>query len=187
MSEYQYCEFCSLNQPISSDARKEMQSLSSRAVIMTHGASYVYNFGGGFRGDPEKLLLKYFDVYFFIANWGTINLIFKFACDRVNIDELKPYLIDDVISYKKIGNYIVLDITVNNEEGFSGWIEGEGILPLLLSLHAEINKKNYQFLAVVAAINSEFTGDVEYSLAAIKESGFMSEAQQAFIDCVELS
>ena len=50
MSEYQYYEFCRLNKPISAPAREEMASLTSRARITTHGASFVYNYGN-FRGD----------------------------------------------------------------------------------------------------------------------------------------
>ena len=55
MSEYQYYEFCKIHAPLSSEARKEMQSLSSRAKISTHGAIYVYNYGD-FRGNAKEPL-----------------------------------------------------------------------------------------------------------------------------------
>ena len=41
--------------------RKEMAALSSRARVGTNGVSYVYKYGD-FCGNPEKLLLKYFDI-----------------------------------------------------------------------------------------------------------------------------
>ncbi|EKD72555.1 MAG: hypothetical protein ACD_45C00643G0004 [uncultured bacterium] len=66
MSEYQYYEFCSITSPISSEARKAMRSLSSRANVSTHGVSYTYNYGD-FKGEPKKLLLKYFDVFFILV------------------------------------------------------------------------------------------------------------------------
>ncbi|MCW5590456.1 MAG: hypothetical protein KIT27_12460, partial [Legionellales bacterium] len=69
MSEYQYYEFCSINKPLSTEARKEMLSLSSRASVGTHTASYVYNYGD-FRGKPKQLVLKHFDVFFYISNFG---------------------------------------------------------------------------------------------------------------------
>lgn len=62
MSEYQYYEFCSISKPLTREARMEMASLSSRAKVSTHGASYVYNYGD-FKGDPKQLLLKHFDVF----------------------------------------------------------------------------------------------------------------------------
>src|SRR5208282_745549 len=97
MSGYQYYEFCRIKAPISQKAREEMASLSSRANVGTHGASYVYNYGD-FRGDSKKLLLKYFDVFFYISNYGTIQLMFKYKLGQVNIEELKKYDIKHVIS-----------------------------------------------------------------------------------------
>lgn len=184
MSEYQYYEFCNLTQPLSQEARKEMKSLSSRAIVTTHGASYVYNFAGGLRGDPKKLLLKYFDIYFYIANWGTVQLMFKFPFELVDLSEIKPYLIKDVISYKRHGKFLVLDVEVNNEDGF-GWTEGEGILPILLPIYAEILNKNYQFLRLAAAINNELTGDME-CLGDIKSKS-LTEAHKEFMNCSGLT
>lgn len=184
MSEYQYYEFCSLSQPLSQKARKEMQSLSSRAIITTHGASYVYTFGGGFRGDPKKILLKYFDIYFYIANWGTIQLMFKFPIEKIDLSKIRPYLIKNVISCKKSREYLVLNVEVNNEDGF-GWTNGEGILPTFLSIHEEICNKNYQFLQLAAAVNHELTGEGTYSMVDIKKKS-LTKAHKKFINCVAL-
>src|SRR5579872_4904010 len=111
MSEYQYYEFCSVNKPLSPKAREEMASLSSRAKISTHGASYVYNYGD-FRGDPKKLVLKYFDVFFYISNFGGIRLLFKYPVDQVNVDQIKKYSIKDFISAKIQKEYVLLDIDI---------------------------------------------------------------------------
>lgn len=92
MSEYQYYEFCCISEPLSAEARREMHSLSSRAQVGTHGAHYVYNYGD-FRGEPEALLLKYFDVFFYIANWGTLQLSFKYSVQDINIAEVKKFCI----------------------------------------------------------------------------------------------
>lgn len=180
MSEYQYYELCSLHSPLSPAARKEMQSLSSRVQVGTHNASYVYNYGD-FRGKAEALLLKYFDVFFYIANWGTIRLMFKYPIEQVNIEELKKYCIKHVISCKEEGNYVVLDVHVQNEEGF-GWTEGEGLLSDFLPLYEEIKLKNYQFLKLVKAINDELTGEKEDALALMLAGAKLSSAQTAFLD-----
>lgn len=92
MSGYRYYEFCRINKPISSEAREEMASLSSRARITTHGASFVYNYGD-FRGKPKQLLLKYFDVFFYVSNFGIIELIFKYKVQQLELAELKKYCI----------------------------------------------------------------------------------------------
>jgi hypothetical protein len=153
MSEYQYYEFCSINKPLTSEARKEMSSLSSRANVGTHNAFYVYNYGD-FRGNSDTLLLKYFDVFFYISNFGTIRLTFKYNVFQINIDEIKKYCINHVISYKQHCDDILLDIYIQNEEGF-GWTEGEGVWQNLLPLYDEIKSKNYQFLRIVSAVHDE--------------------------------
>jgi hypothetical protein len=144
MSEYQYYEFCRIHSPISSEARKEMASLSSRANLGTHSASYVYNYGD-FRGTPKSLILKYFDVFFYISNFGTVRLMLKYPIHQVNVEEIKKYSLKHVISCEVIDENLIIDIDIRNEEGF-GWTEGEGVLADLLPIYDEIKSNNYQFL-----------------------------------------
>lgn len=182
MSEYQYYEFCKINTPLSQEARKEMASLSSRAKISTHGASYVYNYGD-FRGDPEKLVLKYFDVFFYISNFGTVRLMFKYPVNQINTDEIKKYCIKHVISAELHGENILLDIYIHNEEGL-GWTEGEGILADLLPLYDEIKSGNNQILQLVSSINEELIENKNSASSEISENNILSEAQEAFLECL---
>ena len=179
MSEYQYYEFCSIHAPIDENAREEMYALSSRARITTHGASYVYNYSD-FPDDPKKLLLKYFDVFFYISNWGDIRLMLKYPSQEINIEELNKYCISDFINYEIYNSYVVLDINFGNEDGF-GWIEGEGMLSELLPLYNEIKASNYQLLRLIASYtNSEddsYKMDTELAL---------SNAQEAFFKYAEI-
>lgn len=154
MSEYQYYEFCNIDKPMTSQTRHEMKLLSSRSNITTHGASYVYNYGD-FRGNPKELLLKYFDVYFYISNWGILQLMFKYKIADININEIKSYLIDSVITCEVIGEYVVLEVEINNEN-CGGWIDGEEMLGNLLPLYEEIKIKNYNLLQLVAIIDAAY-------------------------------
>jgi hypothetical protein len=185
MSEYQYYEFCRIKSPISEEAREEMRSLSSRAKVGTHGASYVYNYGD-FRGDPKKLLLQYFDIFFYISNYGTIRLMFKYKPGQINIDELKKYDIKHVISCEQYDKGVLLEIYINKEEGF-GWTEGEGLLADLLPIYAEIKAKNYQFLRLITAINDKLNDKANNSLSNIIDEMELSSSQQAFLDIIDLS
>lgn len=180
MSEYQYYEFCSINKPLTSEARKEMSLLSSRANVGTHNASYVYNYGD-FRGNSDTLLLKYFDVFFYISNFGTMRLTLKYATSEMDVNKIKEYCIKHVIACKEHGEYVLLDIYVQNEEGF-GWTEGEGLLPDLLPLYDEIKAKNYHFLDIVAAINDEWSERKEGSVDAVLSGNkVVSAAQETFL------
>lgn len=157
MSEYQYHEFCSISEPLSSDAREEMLSLSSRAKVGTHGAQYVYNYGD-FRGEPEALLVKYFDAYFYIANWGSLQLGFKYLAKDIDAAELEKFCKEDFITCTSHDKYVVLSIDYHTEDGFCGWIDGEGMLPELLPLYHQIKSGDYQLLDILASAYDEETG-----------------------------
>lgn len=180
MSEYQYYEFCSLHSPLSAAARKEMSALSSRAQVGTHSASYVYHYGD-FRGNPKALLLKYFDVFFYSSNWGTIRLMFKYPTQAIEREKLKKYCIKQVISCQAQGDFVVLNMAINNEDGF-GWIEGEGLLAAFLPLYEELQSKNYQFLQLIKAIHDELTSGKENTLASVLADMKLSAAQSAFLE-----
>ncbi len=180
MSEYQYYEFCRISSPLPPEARKEMAALSSRARIGTHSAAYVYNYGD-FRGDPKKLLLEYFDVFFYISNWGTVQLLFKYLNQEMDSDRLKSYCIEEVINCEQYDPYLVLSIEINNENG-GNWINGEELLPDLLPLYEEIQSKDYQFLRLVSAVHQKLTGEKQNALSSVE--GVLSSAQAAFLRSV---
>lgn len=177
MSEYQYYEFCKINKPLIAEARKEMYSLSSRANVSTHGASYVYNYGD-FPGDPKELLLKYFDVFFYISSWGSIQLMFKYSDEHVDEHGMKKFSAKHIISCEKQKKYTLLDINFNNEDGF-GWLEGEGMLFELLPLYDEIKSGNYQFLRLVVDISNGISGKTTNNLEGTSNLA-LSQAQEAF-------
>ena len=164
--------------------KKHEKKWHSRANVGTHGASYVYNYGN-FRGDCKKLLLKYFDVFFYISNFGTIKLMFKYKTGQVDIEALKKYDIKYVISCEQYDQGTLLEIYINKEEG-CGWTEGEGLLADLLPLYAEIKAKNYQFLRLITAINDELEGKTSNSLSNTIAEMDLSSAQQAFLDILDL-
>lgn len=77
MSEYQYYEFQTIDRPLTAKEQAEIKKLSSRVQLTPTQAIFLYNYGD-FRSNPEKVLTQYFDVMFYIANWGTWRLMFRF-------------------------------------------------------------------------------------------------------------
>lgn len=187
MSEYQYYEFCNINKPISSEVRTEMRAISSRTKVTSHGVSYTYNYGD-FRGNPKEILVKYFDVFFYICNFGTLQLMFRYKKEGIDINKLKPYLIKYAIEYETYGDYVLLDITINDDNGGWGWVEGEEILADLLPLYEEIKNGNYQLFLLIAMINATYTGKDQSMIDALQESlTSLSFAQRAFIKAIDFS
>jgi len=68
VSEYQYYEFQAVDRPLSADEMRELRAISSRASITPTRFSNVDNFGSP-KANPHDLLVKYFDVFVYLANW----------------------------------------------------------------------------------------------------------------------
>ncbi len=70
MSEYQYYEFRAVDRPLGRTEQGELRALSTRARITA--ASFVNHYDwGGFKGDPGRLMERYFDLFLYLANWGS--------------------------------------------------------------------------------------------------------------------
>lgn len=137
MSEYQYYEFQALDRALTPKEQETLQALSSRAHITPHRASFLYNYGD-FRGDPEATLAKYFDAMFYIANWGTWQIMFRLPKELVERSWFAPYEVEDAIALSTTAHHLILNIEIREEEGLMGWVEGEGWLSRLLPLRDDL-------------------------------------------------
>ena len=145
MSEYQYYEFQSIDRRLTQSEQEALSQLSSRAQISSTRAIFVYNYGD-LPGKEKQLLIKYFDAMFYIANWGSLQLMFRFPKGLIDIELMQKYCVEDIIEVSEINNFVILEISINEEEGFDGWIEGEGNLSSLIGLRQEILQGDYRLL-----------------------------------------
>ncbi len=76
MSEYQYYEFQAIDKPVSGKDFDVLEQISSRAQVTPTSFINIYNYGD-FRGDPIKLMEKYYDAFVYVSNWGHRRLMLK--------------------------------------------------------------------------------------------------------------
>lgn len=188
MSEYQYYEFQAIDRPLSGPEQQTIQALSSRAQVTPYRASFLYNYGD-FRGKPEDLVAQYFDAMLYMANWGTWQLIFRFPKPLVDPAWFDPYTMEDVIEVSTTAQHLILNITLNDEEG-GGWVEGEGWLPRLLPLRDELMGGDLRLLYLAwlrVAPRLADHGDEDPCEPPVPPNlGKLSAPLQAFIEWVEL-
>jgi hypothetical protein len=145
MSEYQYYEFQTVDRTLTSPEKDQIQQLSSRVQISSTRAIFTYSYGD-FRGDPHQVLAQYFDAMFYIANWGTIELLFRLPAALVDLKEIEPYCLEYFIEVSQVDKWVILKIHYDNEEGF-GWIDGdEEYLDSLIELRQDILNGDYRLL-----------------------------------------
>jgi len=151
MSEYQYYEFQTIDRPMTAEEQAYANSLSSRADVSAWHASYVYHYSS-FRAEPIALLTKQFDMFLYVANWGTKRLAFRLPRTAVDYGHFRSYYMLEGISITTTEDYVVVDISINEEEGL-GWIDGEGNLDRLLPLREDLLRGDMRvlYLAWLAA------------------------------------
>ncbi|MDX2231632.1 MAG: hypothetical protein NW220_18505 [Leptolyngbyaceae cyanobacterium bins.349] len=190
MSEYQYYEFQAIDRPLTKQEQDEIRKLSSRVQLTPNQAIFLYNYGD-FRGNPEKLLTRYFDMMVYIANWGTWRLMFRLPKAIADPNWFQPYDLPDKITISTTSNAVLLDVQITEEEGIGGWIEGEGWMPRLLPLRAELLNGDLRLLYLVwlrtAPNLAGYTLEDDPVEPPVPPNlDTLSEALQAFIEWVEL-
>lgn len=190
MSEYQYYEFQAIDRPLTAEEQAEIQRLSSRVELSPTQAIFVYHYGN-FRGKPEQVLSQYFDVMFYIANWGTWKFLFRLPLALVDPAWFEPYCIPYAITTSTTPNYLILNITITEEEGLTGWVEGEGWLPRLLPLRDDLLRGDLRLLYLSwLRVAETFAGEgleadpIEPPVPANLDQ--LSPALQTLIELVEL-
>jgi hypothetical protein len=117
----------------------ELRALSTRATITPNRFQNVYNFGD-FKGDPLKVLTRYFDVHVYISNFGFQQLLFRVPRNSFDRAQASRYETDPCLQISTSGDYDIIAFNWEDEEG-GGWIDdtdSEGWLPSLIPLRDEL-------------------------------------------------
>ncbi|RZS32208.1 hypothetical protein EV193_11349 [Herbihabitans rhizosphaerae] len=138
MSEYQYYEFLAIDRPLDDDEQAEVRSLSTRARITATSFVNEYHWGD-FRGDPNRLMERYYDAHLYVANWGTHRVMLRLPCCLLDPNVVEDYVVDDQASAWVTDEFIVLDVTCEDEAGeFAFDDDVEVLLAAIVGVRAEL-------------------------------------------------
>lgn len=138
MSEYQYYEFLAIDRPLDDDEQAEIRSLSTRARITATSFVNEYHWGD-FKGDPQWLMQHYYDAHLYVANWGTHRVMFRLPADLLDPEVAEDYCLDDQVSSRVSGEFVVLDFSCNDEFGeFDFDYDPGALLSAIIGVRAEL-------------------------------------------------
>ena len=157
MSEYQYHEWQAIDRVLTPEEQDAVNDLSSHIEVSSSRAVVTYHWSD-FRHDPRQVLLKYFDAYFYLANWGSLRLMFRFPKELLDEADILPFCVDDFITIEKVGNYQVLDLAFNPDDG-GDWMEEEASLSHFIRLRADLLEGDYRLLYLAWLKAMTFYGD----------------------------
>ncbi|MFJ2190760.1 hypothetical protein ACIOJE_22985 [Kitasatospora sp. NPDC087861] len=170
MSEYQYYEFLAIDRPLTGDEREQLRSLSTRARITATSFTNEYHWGN-FRGDPRRMVERYYDAHLYLTNWGTHQVILRLPKGQLALRALEPYCFDECVEAWTTKTHLVLDLRSEDEGG--DWEEGaEDSLGAIAGVRAELASGDHRALYLAW-------------LSAIGVWGLQDDEEEAYQEAVE--
>jgi hypothetical protein len=123
MSEYQYYEFLAVDRPLTAEEQDEVREFSSSARITSTSFTSEYHWGD-FRGDPEYLMQRYYDVHLYLASWGTRRIMLRLPRTLLDPEVAGKYRVDEQVRVSVTDEHVIIDVTGEDDEG--DWDSGEG-------------------------------------------------------------
>ncbi|MFC7643869.1 hypothetical protein ACFQX6_26195 [Streptosporangium lutulentum] len=136
MSEYQYYEFLAVDRPLDARQQAEVRALSTRARITATTFTNEYHWGD-FRGDPHRMMERYYDAHLYLANWGTHRVMFRLPRTLLDLDVAERYCVGEQVTAWVSGEHLILDLSSEDES--DEWDEGaEDSLSAIVAVRAEL-------------------------------------------------
>lgn len=183
MSEYQYYEFQAVDRPLGEAERKALRELSSRARITATSFTNHYEWGD-LKGDPKKLVERYFDLHLYLANWAARRLMIRLPKRLVDMSRLEPFLRDvEWVRVSEKGDNLIVDIFGEEVESDADeWDDGSGWLAALAPLRADVLSGDFRlfYLAWLAAV--EYGGIDDDAIEPLPGIGPLTGALEAFAE-----
>ncbi len=181
MSEYQYYEFQAIDRPLSKADQQALRALSTRARITATSFTNSYEWGD-FKGDPAKLMDRWFDLHLYLANWGTRRLMIRLPKRLVDAQHLNELLRKvDCAELRGSGENLVLDVQ-RDEEEFEDWDDGSGRLAALAPLRADVLQGDLRLFYLLWLTMVQHDAFEPNELEPIPGIGPMTASLEAFAD-----
>jgi hypothetical protein len=144
MSHYAYYEFQAVDRPLTEEEQDKLRSVSTRARITS--TSFVNDYSwGGFKGDVDEWMLKYFDAFLYIDNRGDRVLKLQLPAQGLDLAAFKTYCDGECVTDQERGGMVVLSMASEDEDA-DEWIVGEGRLASLIGLRNELTRGDLRAL-----------------------------------------
>lgn len=194
MSEYQYYEFLAVDRPLDDRQQAQVRSLSTRARITATSFVNEYHWGD-FRGDPNRMMERYYDAHLYVTNWGTRRIMLRLPRSLLDIDVAEGYCVGDQVVAWTAGEFLLLDLTSEDESG--EWDEtAETTLSAVVGVRTELAAGDLRplYLAWLAGYGvwerdeDAFDRDVDDDLEPPVPPGLatLTAAQRALADFLRL-
>jgi len=180
MSEYQYYEFQAIDRPLDRAAQQALRAISSRARITPTSFTNHYEWGD-LKADPRDLVVRWFDLHLYLANWGSRRLIMRLPKRLLNRKDIDPFLCQiDWVEIITSGDSLVFDISRYELEPDDYSDDGSGWLAALAPLRSDVLAGDFRlfYLWWLVAVEDGVVADDE--IEPMQGIGPLTGALEAF-------
>ena len=189
MSEYQYYEFLAIDRPLTADEMAELRALSTRATITPVSFTNEYNWGD-FKGDPDKLMQRYFDAHVYVANWMTAIFMVRLPIEALTRETAKAAAVPYLLDIKPTKTHWIITWSLEESENYDrfGMEDGRGWMARLAPVRDELLRGDLRSLYIgwLPAVSGEMMDDDETEPLSVSGLANLTAAQQALAEFLEV-
>lgn len=189
MSEYQYYEFLSIDRPLTADEMAELRALSTRATITPVSFTNEYNWGD-FKGNPDTLMQRYFDVHIYVANWMTAIFMVRLPLEALPRETATAAAVPYLLDIKPTKTHWIVTWSLEESENYDrfGMEDGCGWMARLAPVREELLRGDLRSLYIgwLAAVAKGMLDDDEMEPLSVNGLADLTAAQQALAEFLEV-
>ncbi|AZG71744.1 hypothetical protein [Shewanella livingstonensis] len=183
MSEYQYYRFERLDGYLDSKARQGLRAISSRADITATSFHVVYNYSD-LKAEPQKVMLKHFDIGFYYANWGSIDAYIKLPAGTIS-DALLGFSSEGLRVHQSDEWQLLIFSIEENEEYFDDE-NAEDFFQHLAGLRNALMQGDWRLLYFMWLRGLDACGEVETIPLINFDFNHISDELRAFVQLYDV-
>ncbi len=189
MSEYQYYEFLAIDRPLTQEEMADLRVLSTRAAITPTSFINEYSWGD-FKGDPYKLMQRYFDAHVYVANWMSAIFMVRLPIEALSKETAQAAAVPYLLDIKATGTHWIITWRLEESENYDRFDmeDGSGWMARLVPLRDELLRGDLRSLYIgwLAAVAGEMVDDDEMEPLFVSGLQALTATQQALAEFLEV-
>jgi hypothetical protein len=185
MSEFQLYEFRALDRALTRGEMSTLRTLSTRAEISSTRFYNTYSWGD-FRGNPDELMDRFFDLFLYRANWGTWKLMLRFPKTLLDPSIVEQYCLGETQSHRLSGSNVILSYWMESE---SEWVEeDDNDISSYIQIRSDLMLGDYRalYLGWLATMQSEESDEEEIEPPVPPGLQDLEAAYEDFVSVLEI-